>query len=370
MKTVISLFIVLAILAGFCGTLYFLWNQSREAPVVYETETPFVTDIVKKTVATGAIVPRREVAIKSRVSGVVEALWVEPGQRIERGDRIARIRIIPDMIRVNEAEAKVEAARITLANAEREFERVRSLYARKLLTEAEYRSRELDYELSKQALDAARSTLELIKRGATQGGKVSNVVTATVDGMVLEVPVEVGSSIIESNTFNEGTTIATIADMGDMVFEGHIDESEVGKVKEGMPLTIRVGALEGVTFDGTLEYIAPKGSKVEGAVQFEIRASVTQRPGVFLRAGYSANADIVLDRRKGVLAIHEGLLHFENGKPFVEVEVGPGRFERRAVELGLSNGLEVEVLGGLSKSDRIKRPESAGPTPRRDRKKG
>jgi HlyD family secretion protein len=184
------------------------------------------------------------------------------------------------------------------------------------------------------------------------------VVTSTVDGMVIDVPVKLGVSVTESNNFNPGTTIASVADMGDMIFQGKVDESEVGKVKEGMKLKIKIGAIENQEFDGDLEYIAPKGVQAEGAIQFEIKASIVPREGVFIRAGYSANADIVLERRDKVLAVREALLQFEDEKPYVEVETAPQIFERRDVKVGLSDGLNIEILGGIDKDAKIKKPQT------------
>lgn len=360
MKRAFGITVVVILVGLFAWTVKYLYAKSQDDPVTFETEKPQRGDVIKKTVATGSLVPRREVEIKPRVSGVIEKLFVEPGQRVSAGDPIAKIKIIPNVVSLNSAESAVKTARINLDNAERELERARSLFENKLISEAERSRRQTEFELRKQELSAARSNLELIRSGAAKGsGKVSNVVTSTVDGMVIEVPVKLGESVTETNTFNPGSTIAFVADMGDMIFQGYVDESEVGKIEEGMELTIVIGAIEEQRFRGELEYIAPKGATIEGAIQFEIKAAVELKEDVFVRAGYSANADIVLDRAEDVLTISEALLQFEGGpggKPFVEVEVGEQRFERRDIELGLSDGIRVEVESGLKESDAVKKP--------------
>jgi HlyD family secretion protein len=379
MKRLVPFLVVFAIAAVFAGTLYFLYQKSQRQPVVFETQEPMVTDIVKKTVATGSLVPRQEIEIKSRVSGVISKLHAEPGQVIERDALIADIQIIPDVLDLNRAEATVSAARISFENAKRELERNKGLFERQVVSEAELGRHQLEFELRKQELDAALSNVALIKNGAIRrSNKVGNQVRSTVAGTVLEVPVEVGESVIESNTFNAGTTVATVADMTDMIFLGRVDESEVGKLREGMELSIQIGAVENERLRGTLEYIAPKGVATEGVIEFEIRAAIEPREDVLVRAGYSANADIVLDRRQQVLAINEGLLQFEDGQPFVEVEVAPQTFEKRSVEVGLSDGINIEVLNGLAQGAKIKKPlpegepdkksdESGGIRPRRGR---
>jgi HlyD family secretion protein len=381
MKRLVPFAIVLAVAAVFAGTLLFLYRKSQRPPVVFETQAPLVTDIVKKTVATGSLVPRQEIEIKPRVSGVIARLHVEPGQAIAKDALIADIQIIPDVLDLNRAESSVGAARISFDNARRELERNRSLFERAVISEAELGRFQVEHDLRKQELDAALSNVALIKNGALRQSKmVSNQVRSTVAGTVLEVPVKVGQSVIESNTFNAGTTVATVADMSDMIFLGRVDESEVGKLREGMALSIQIGAIEGERLRGKLEYIAPKGVVTEGVIEFEIRAAIEPRDGVLVRAGYSANADIVLDRRDKVLAINEGLLQFEDGRPFVEVEIAPQTFEKRPVEVGLSDGIHIEVLGGVDQATKIKKPlpegepdedkESSGPRRRGPGRRG
>ena len=362
MKRIIGIVVGIGLLALFAWTLLFLYKKSQAKPVHYETETAAKADIIKKTVATGSIVPRREVTIKPRVSGVVEKLHVEAGVAVKKGDPIAKIKIIPNVVNLNNAESRLKSARISLAAAKKELDRTQGLFERKLISESELTRRQVDFDLRKQEVSAARSNLQLIRSGAAKGsGKVSNVVTSTVTGMVIEVPVKEGESVTETNNFNAGTTVAAVADMGDLIFEGHVDESEVGKIKEGMELDITIGALETQRFKGVLEYIAPKGATIEGAIQFEIRAAMELKDGVFVRANYSANANIVIDRRTDVLSINEAVLQFgKDRKPYVEVETADQVFEKRPVEVGLSDGIRIELLGGISEKDRIKKPIRGG----------
>jgi len=376
MKSILSTLAILVFVAIVGGTFWFLWSKSKTKPTVFETEKPQVTDIVKKTVATGAIVPRREVEIKPRVSGVLQELFVEPGKAIKHGDPIAKIQIIPNAQNLNRAEAEVRGKKIALDNSKRELDRNENLFKQGVIAEAELSRWRTDYALAEQAYQAASSDLQIVREGETRGaGKQSNiVVTSTVDGMVIDVPVKVGFSVTESNNFNPGTTIAVVADMNDMIFQGQVDESEVGKIKEGMLLKIKIGAVDEQQFEGKLEYIAPKGKEIEGAIQFEIKAAIAKKPDVFIRANYSANADIVLDERTQVLAIREALVQFDEDKKaekgggplapkkkFVEVETKPQTFVRRDVKLGISDGINIEVLEGIGKDDTIKVPANAGP---------
>jgi HlyD family secretion protein len=365
MKKAVPISIGALLVVLFAGTLVFLYKKSQAEPVRFETENPFRADIVKKTVATGSLVPRKEIEIKPRVSGVIEKLMVQPGDSVKTGQEIARIKIIPNMVNLNAAESSVNAARIGFDNAKKELARYQTLFQQQLISDTELQKFRLEFDLRRQELSSASSNLQLVKSGAAKGSdKVSNVVLSEADGMVIDVPVKEGTSVTETNNFNPGTTIALVADMNDMIFQGKVDESEVGKIETGMDLEIVVGAIEKVKVEGTLEYIAPKGVAVEGAIQFEIKARIKPIADkkIFIRAGYSANADIVLDRRKNVLAINESLLQFDaDKKPFVEVEIGEQKFEKRPVEVGLSDGVKIEVLKGLDEKMKIKRPATAGP---------
>jgi HlyD family secretion protein len=346
------------VIIGIFGyTIYFLYEKSQSKPVVYETATPFVTDIIKKTTATGSVVPRKEIEIKPVVSGIIEEIFVEEGDMIVKGDIITRIKIIPNMINLNNAKSRVEVAQISLKDAKRNYDRQLGLLEKGVIAKADFETYEIAYQNAQEELETAQETLELIQEGQIKnsGGETNTLVRSTITGMVLDIPIEIGFQVIEANNFNAGTTIASIADMGEMVFEGNIDESEVGKITEGMPLILTIGALEDVTFDALLEHISPKGAEVNGAVQFEIKADVSLREDQFIRAGYSANADIVLERADSVLAISESLLQFDEDTTFVEVEVAPQEFEKRIIETGLSDGINIQVLSGISEEDKIKK---------------
>ncbi len=337
-------------------TFYFLWKKSQKPPVVYQTESPVITNIVRKTVATGTVKPRKEIEIKPQISGIIEKLYVQPGDYVEKDDVIARVKVIPNMINLNNAESRVKKARINLDIARKDFEKQKQLFEKHVISESQYLQYKANYEQAREELEAAENNLQLIKEGISKSNKsgTNTLVKSTITGMVLDVPVEEGNSVIETNNFNAGTTIAIVANMNDMIFEGKIDESEVGKLTPGMNLILRIGAIEDRHFNATLEYISPKGVEENGAVQFPIRASLNQQKDVFIRAGYSATADIVLDKRDSVLAINEKLLQFDGDKPFVEVETQPQVFEKRYIKTGLSDGIFVEVLEGLNINDKIK----------------
>ncbi len=392
---VISLAAVLVLFSIFLGVYFY--QQNAKDPVVYDTNKPEITDIIKKTVATGSIKPRREVLIKPQVSGVVDELYVEAGEIAQKGQKIAKIKLIPSQISINNAQSQVELSRIRYDEAQRELKRQKEVFGKKLDVESarsnyenaekeEVRNRqlfeegvvsELDYnrfkrdmevskaayenaqllagntlqqfeanvDIAKQEMNAAINNLQLLKEGASKNSRqVNNIVVSTVAGMVLDVPVEEGSSVIERNNFNEGTSIAIVADMTSLIFEGKVDESDVGKLKEGMPLELTIGAIENEKFDATLEFISPKGIEEEGTVKFEVRAAIKPTEGIFLRAGYSANGDIILDKREQVIALQERDVIFSNDSTFIEVAVGDQEFEKREIKTGLSDGLKIEVL--------------------------
>ena len=352
--TILGIIFALAII----GSLFMLYKKSKEKDTIYEVQTPFISNLVKKTVATGSVIPRHEIAIKPQVSGIIDEIYVEPGEKIKKGDLIAKIRIIPDMIVLNSAESRLNKANILLEDAKLVYERQKKVYEQGVIPDAEFQKVRIEYNSALEEVESAENNLQLIKEGITKkAGKISNtLIRSTIQGMILDVPVEVGTSVIQTNTFNEGTTIATIADMGEMIFEGKIDETEVGKIQEGMNLELTVGAIESEKFNANLEYISPKGVEENGTVQFEIKAQVTLREDVFIRAGYSATADIVLDRKDSVMVIPEGLLKFEKDtdSSFVEVETQPQLFEKRFVKTGLSDGINIEVISGLTMEDKIK----------------
>lgn len=350
---IVLFFLVLIGLFGYLG--YYLYQKDREAPVVYKTSQPFKTDIYLKTVANGSIEPRREVELKPQISGIIDELFVEPGQLVKKGQKIARIKVIPDDINLNSAESAVTKAKIALEQAKTEYERRKKLFEAKAISELEFNQFKFEYEQRKEDLANAESNLQLIKEGISSRSKqTTTIVTATIDGMVLDVPVKEGAQVIQSNNFNDGTTVATLADMNDLIFVGNVDESEVGKIKEGMPLKITIGAIEGKTFDATLEYISPKGVEDQGTIQFEIKAAMVQPEDVFIRAGYSANADIILDSREQVLAVMERDLIFDNDSIYVEVEQSEQQFEKVPISTGLSDGVQIEVVSGLDETAQVK----------------
>jgi HlyD family secretion protein len=264
---------------------------------------------------------------------------------------------------MNQAESQVRTTQIAFDNAKRELERNEALFKQGVVADAELQKFRTDFAMSRQQLDVAGSNLQLVREGATraQGKSSTLIVTATTAGMVIDVPVKVGFSVIQANNFNPGTTVAVIADMDDMIFDGRVDEAEVAKIKIGMKLAIKVGAIEKDKLEGTLEYIAPKGKEIDGAIQFEIKAAVKKKEGIQIRANYSANADIVLDEKKHVLAIREAVVQYDNGKPFVEVETLPQTFVHKDVKLGVSDGIKIEVLDGVTQADKLKIPDNAGP---------
>lgn len=356
MKRVLKIFIWVVVLAVFVGTIVYLYDKSREKPEAFDTQQAFKTDIIKKTVATGSVVPRKEIEIKPQVSGIIQKMYVEPGTYVTEGQLLAKVKIIPNMISLNEAETRLEKSRIKLRKAEDDYERYKKLYEQQVIPESQFQEYQVTLRSAKEELKAAKSNLSLIKEGVREEADVASntLIRSTIEGMVLDVPVEIGNSVIESNNFNAGTTIASVADMSDMVFEGNVDETEVGRIKEGMPIRLTIGAIEDHKFDATLEYISPKGVEESGAIQFEIKAAMQHQDSLFVRAGYSANADIVLQRRDNVLAVKEALLQFDEQQPYVEVEQPDGSFKRQDVEVGLSDGINIEVLAGLTGDEKIK----------------
>jgi len=356
MKKILRIAVLVIILGIFLATIIYLYNKSKEKPVVYETEKPFTTDIIRKTVATGSVIPRKEIEIKPQVSGIVEEVFVQAGRHVRQGDVIARVRIIPDLINLNNAEARLERAKIALDDARLNAERQSKLFSQGVISAVENQQTQVTFKNASQEVDAAEANLELIREGVNKkSGKATNtLIRSTIDGMLLDIPIKVGNSVIETNNFNAGTTIATVADVGDMIFQGKVDETEVGKIKPGMDLLLTIGAIENDTFHATLKYISPKGVLENGAVQFEIKADVKLKEDEFIRAGYSANADIVLDRRNDVLAVKEAALLFQGDSAYVEVEVSPQKFEKRFIRTGISDGINIQVVSGLTKNDKIK----------------
>ncbi len=374
MKKNKTIIILATIALLFVASMYWLYSKNMEDPVVYETEKPVMGSIVKKTVATGSIVPKEEVLIKPNISGIIDEIFVEAGNIVKAGDLIAKVKVVPNVSSLNSAKSninsvrtQVETARLALDNQKSIYNRQKELFEKGVISANEFDNAQLSYDQAQQrlkqeqvGLTAASQNYDIVRTGTTSGmGASANTeIRATVSGMVLDVPVKTGNQVIESNNFNDGTTIATLADVDKMIFEGKVDESEVGKIKEGLPLEITVGALPDESFNAELDYIAPKGVDENGAIQFEIKGTMKNldTTKTFIRAGLSANASIILAKADNVLTIREAIVQYDakTQKPFVEVMVGDQKFERRDVELGVSDGIDVEVKSGISKDDNIK----------------
>ena len=355
-RKVVKIFGLSVLVAVFIGTLVFLYKKSQPKPEVFEIQKAQVTNIAKKTVATGSVVPRKEIEIKPQVSGIVEQIFILAGQRIKKGDVIARVKIIPDMVNLNNAESRVNRSKLNLEDARIDFDRQTVLFEKQVISKEEYQKARLSFNSAKEESEAAENNLELIRKGVTKSSATTTntLIRSTIEGMVLDVPVKEGFSVIQANTFNAGTTIGIIADMNDMIFQGKVDETEVGKIKEGMNIELTIGAIESEKFNATLKYIAPKGLIDNGAIQFDIKADVKLKENQFIRSGYSANANIVLEKRDSVLAIPEGLLKFQKDSAFVEVETTPQLFQKKYVKTGISDGINIEIISGITKEDRIK----------------
>ncbi|MBT8308452.1 MAG: efflux RND transporter periplasmic adaptor subunit [Maribacter sp.] len=358
MKKSVTIIILLVIVIAFGGSLYYLYQKNAEDPIVYETEQATKQTIVKKAVATGSILPLEEVLIKPNISGVIEEVFVEGGDFVKSGDLLARIKVVPNLNALNDARNSIDEARIALEDQKRNLDRQKGLFDKGVVSKVDLETAQVSFDQSQQAYRAANKRYDIVKTGTTRGfgNSANTMIRATVSGMVLDVPVEVGNQVIESNNFNEGTTIAAIADVDKMIFEGKVDESEVGKITEDLPLEITVGAIENKVFDAVLDYIAPKGEEENGAIQFEIKGTLKKQDSVFIRAGLSANASIILGRADSVLAVKEALVQFDDKtkKPFVEIEKGEQDFERKDVELGISDGIFVEIKSGITAEDKIK----------------
>lgn len=353
-KTIIFASIAIALIA----ILVWFASKNSKSPIQFETETPFKTNIVRKTVATGKVVPLEEAEIKPKVSGIIEEIFVEEGAKVKVGDLIATIRVVPNVQSLNGAQGNLKTAQLRFDNSKTLFNRNKNLFEKGVISKQEFESAELSYNSAYQDLNNAQNNLDIIKKGSAAGmGKTANTyVKAEISGTILEIPVRKGTQVIESNTFNAGTTIAVIADMSKMIFEGKVDEAEVGKIKNGTVLEVSLGAIEKKKYPAKLNFIAPKGTEENGAVQFKIKGDVTLDEQFFVRAGYSANADIVLEKKDSVLSIKEALLQFDKKTdvPYVEVKVGDQKFERRDIELGISDGVNVEIIKGVTIKDEIK----------------
>jgi HlyD family secretion protein len=353
----VALLVVIGLV--FIGTFVFLYSKSKTKESVYEIVSPEIQTLEKTTVITGKVEPRDEILIKPQISGIISEIYKEAGQTVKKGEVIAKVKVIPELGSLNSAESRVRLAEISAAQAETDFGRTKKLYNDKLLSREEYEKGEVALKQAREELQASKDALQIVKEGITKSNASfsSTLIRSTIDGLILDIPVKEGNSVIMSNTFNDGTTIATIANMNDLLFVGKIDETEVGRVKEGMPVELTIGALQNMTFDATLEYISPKGVEENGANQFEIKAAVSAPDSVMIRAGYSANAKIVLQRVKDALSLPEGVVEFAGDSTFVYVmtdSVPKQKFERRQVMTGTSDGINLEIKGGVKAGDRVR----------------
>ena len=358
MKRILTIIVLVVIGILFFGSLYYLYQKNQESPIVYETEKPSKQTIVKETVATGSIVPKEEILIKPNISGIIDKIYIEAGENINVGDLIASLKVVPNVSNLASAKNQITSAKIEMDNQKRNYDRQKGLFDKGVISANDFDQVEVTYRQSQQTYRAAQQTYEIIQTGTTSGvGNAANTqIRSTISGMVLEVPVKEGNQVIEANNFNEGTTIATLANVDKMIFEGKVDESEVGKIKENLPLEITIGAIENKKFDAILDYIAPKGLDENGAIQFEIEGTLKNQDSTFIRSGLSANASIILDKVENVLSIKESLVQFDSDtkEPFVEVKTGDQEFKRQEVKLGLSDGIYIQVLGGINANDEIK----------------
>ena len=371
MKKYSKLIIAVIIALIFIGTFVFLWQKSQPKEVVYNEFTPTVNDLRKTTIITGKIEPRNEVYVKPQISGIITEILKEAGDYVQAGEVIAKVKVIPDMGSLSNAEARVRLADINLQQAKVDYDREKNLYDQKLVSADEFDKVAQQLRQAKHEVSAATDALQVVRDGFSKSNASasSTLIRSTISGVILDIPVKVGNSVINSNTFNDGTTIATVANMNDLIFRGNIDETEVGQLTMGIPLKITIGALQDMTFDAALEYISPKATETNGANQFEIKAadklSATTPDGSpsgkdKIRSGYSANAEIVLAKADKALTIPESAIEFSGDSTFVYVltdSIGEKKYDRRHIETGLSDGVNIEVKKGLTTKDKVRGPE-------------
>ncbi len=349
----------------FIGTFVFLYRKSMPKAVEYEEFTPETGEVSNTTVVTGTIEPRDEVEVKPQISGIITELYKEAGDMVREGEVIAKVKVIPDMGSLSSAESRVRLAEVNLRQAQVDYDRERALFERRLVSAEEHDGYELALNQAKEERAAAIDALEVVRDGvsSSNASASSTLVRSTIGGIILDVPVKVGNSVILSNTFNDGTTIATVADMNDLIFRGDIDETEVGQIVVGMPMKITIGALQDLEFEAFLEYISPKATENNGANQFEIKAAVAVPGQTSIRSGYSANAEIELARAVDVLTLPESAIEFDGGQAYVYVVSGDGRkkeYERRRVTTGLSDGVSIEIREGLGRDETVRGPQKVG----------
>ncbi len=355
--------IVLAVLAGclLIYTLYFLWKKSQPEIETFSLVELQKGDIYKKTLATGKIEPRDEVLIKPQISGIVTELYKEVGQTVKKGDVIAKVTVIPEMGSLNSAQSALKSAEIRAKQSEREYNRTKDLFEQSIVTLEEFEKTETDWFNAQEELSRAQNQLDIVTSGISKQSQGFNntEIRSTIDGIILDVPIKVGNSVILSNTFNDGTTIASVADLRDMIFIGSVDETEVGQIKKGMSLKLMIGAMPDIKFDAILEYISPKAKDENGATTFEIKAAAQIPDSIDMRAGYSANAEIILEQSLDVDMLPENTIHFENDSSFVyfltsDSAATEQTFDKRLVEIGLSDGLNIEIMSGVDSDLKIR----------------
>ena len=362
MKKYSKLIIAAIIALIFIGTFVFLWQKSQPKEIVYNEFTPKTEDIKKTTIITGKIEPRNEVNVKPQISGIITELYKDPGDYVNAGDVIAKVKVIPDMGQLSSAESRVRLAEINLKQAEVDYSREENLHNQKLVSDDEFDKSRQALKQAKEEKAAAVDALQVVRDGVSQSNAKasSTLIRSTISGVILDIPVKVGNSVILANTFNDGTTIATVANMNDLIFRGNIDETEVGQLISGMPMKITIGALQDLKFDANLEYISPKAVESNGANQFEIKAAVRLAEGGKIRSGYSANAEIVLASVEKALSIPESAIEFSGDSTFVYIVKGEGKektYERKQVVTGLSDGVDIEIKKGLTAKDKVRGPQ-------------
>ncbi|GHT89177.1 RND transporter MFP subunit [Bacteroidia bacterium] len=353
----IILFVIIGLIV--LSTFMFLWNKSKPEVKIYDIVSPVTGTIDNKTIATGKVEPRDEILIKPQISGIVSEVLKEAGQMVKEGEIIATVKVIPEMGQLNSAESRLRVAGINLKQIEMEYARQSKLYKDGVISKEEFDATDAGYKKALEEKTNAQDALDIVREGVSKKyANLSNTqIRSTISGMILDVPVKAGNSVIQANTFNDGTTIASIANMNNLIFRGNIDETEVGKVKEGMPIVLAVGAINNQKFDAELEYISPKGLEQSGAVLFEIKAAVIVPDSVFIRAGYSANAEIVLEQAVDVLTVPESTVEFSNDSAFVYVvkeETPKQVFEKTPVEIGMSNGINIEIKKGITLETKLR----------------
>ncbi len=345
--------------AAFAGTFIYLYQRSRPKEEVYALHPVETKDLEKKTIVNGKIEPRDEVSIKPQISGIITELYKQAGETVSKDEVIAKVKVIPDMGNLSAAEHRVRQAEVNLQQAQTDYDRMCRLYEQKVVSAESFEKQKVTYDQALLELSGAKDALNIVREGISlSNAKLSTtLIRSTVDGLILDVPVKVGNSVILSNSFNDGTTIATVADMTDLIFRGNIDETEVGRLSEGMPVKITVGALPGLSLDASLEYISPKGVEVNGANQFEIKAAIELPDSANIRSGYSANAEIVLQRAEKAVCVPEVALEFSGDSTFVYVlvdSVPNQKFERRRIDTGLSDGLHMQVRKGVKVGEKVR----------------